>query len=56
MPGKSDQGDGDKEIEFRKAQLRQLLKNYGEIAGILFDGHWDQKEWDGKSFGALKVD
>ena len=39
-----------------KAQLTELLTNYGEIAGIWFDGHWDQKEWDGKKFGAAKVD
>ena len=39
-----------------KAQLTELLTNYGEIAGIWFDGHWDQKEWDGKSYGKLKVD
>jgi alpha-L-fucosidase len=39
-----------------KAQLTELLTNYGEIAGIWFDGHWDQKEWDGKHFGKLQVD
>ena len=39
-----------------KIQLTELLTNYGEIAGIWFDGHWDQKEWDGKTFGKLKVD
>jgi len=56
IPGRSDHGDWDKYIAFMKAQLRELLTNYGEIAGIWFDGHWDQKEWDGKRFGALKVD
>ena len=34
-----------------KIQLTELLTNYGEIGGIWFDGHWDQKEWDGKKFG-----
>jgi alpha-L-fucosidase len=43
-------------IDFMKAQLRELLTQYGEIGGIWFDGHWDQKEWDGKRFGELKVD
>jgi len=56
IPGRSTEGDWDKYIAFMKAQLTELLTNYGEIAGIWFDGHWDQKEWDGKRFGALKVD
>ena len=38
-----------------KAQLTELLTNYGPIGGIWFDGDWDQKEWDGKHFGKLKV-
>ena len=55
ISGRSD-GDWEKYISFMKAQLTELLTNYGEIGGIWFDGHWDQKEWDGKRFGALKVD
>ncbi|MFQ3340483.1 MAG: alpha-L-fucosidase [Flavobacteriaceae bacterium] len=43
-------------IDFMKTQLTELLTNYGEIGGIWFDGHWDQKEWDGEKFGKLKVD
>jgi len=50
------EGDWDTYIAFMKAQLTELLTNYGDIAGIWFDGHWDQKEWDGKRFGKLKVD
>ena len=42
-------------IVFMKSQLKELLTNYGEIGGIWFDGHWDQKEWDGKKFGELRV-
>ncbi|WP_455168967.1 alpha-L-fucosidase [Aegicerativicinus sediminis] len=49
-------GDWNNYIAFMKAQLTELLTNYGEISGIWFDGHWDQKEWDGKKFGKLKVD
>ncbi len=49
-------GDWNNYISFMKAQLTELLTNYGEIAGIWFDGHWDQKEWDGKRFGKVKVD
>jgi alpha-L-fucosidase len=55
IPGRSD-GNWEDYIAFMKAQLTELLTNYGEIAGIWFDGHWDQKEWDGKSYGNVKVD
>jgi len=51
-----EKGDWANYINFMKIQLTELLTNYGEIAGIWFDGHWDQKEWDGKTFGKLKVD
>jgi len=34
----------DKYVAFMKAQLTELLTNYGEIGCIWFDGHWDQKE------------
>ena len=56
--GIAGRGEGEWEdyIEFMKAQLTELLTNYGDIGGIWFDGHWDQKEWDGKKFGKLKVD
>ena len=50
------EGDWANYINFMKIQLTELLTNYGEIAGIWFDGHWDQKEWDGKTFGKLKID
>ena len=56
IKGRAASGDWNKYIDFMKAQLTELLTNYGEIAGIWFDGHWDQKEWDGKKFGDVKVD
>ena len=56
IKGRAETGDWDKYISFMKTQLTELLTNYGDIAGIWFDGHWDQKEWDGKKFGATKVD
>ena len=43
-------------INFMKAQLTELLTNYGTIGGIWFDGQWDQHEWDGKRFGKINVD
>lgn len=55
IKGRATTGDWEKYIAFMKAQLTELLTNYGDIAGIWFDGHWDQKEWDGKRFGKLRV-
>ena len=56
--GIAGRGEGNWEdyIAFMKMQLKELLTQYGEIGGIWFDGHWDQKEWDGKTFGDVKVD
>ena len=42
------QGNWSDYISFMKAQLTELLTNYGEIGGIWFDGEWDQFKWDGK--------
>jgi alpha-L-fucosidase len=40
--GRTVQGDWNDYIAFMKAQLTELLTNYGDIAGIWFDGEWDQ--------------
>ncbi|MDR1738836.1 MAG: alpha-L-fucosidase [Candidatus Symbiothrix sp.] len=40
--GRTEQKDWSLYIRFMKAQLTELLTNYGEIAGIWFDGEWDQ--------------
>lgn len=37
------QGNWSNYISFMKAQLTELLTNYGDIAGIWFDGKWDRK-------------
>ena len=50
------EGSWENYIDFMKGQLKELLTQYGEIGGIWFDGHWDQKEWDGKMFRKSKVD
>ena len=55
IPGRGT-GSWEDYIAFMKIQLTELLTNYGDIGGIWFDGHWDQKEWDGEKFGELKVD
>ena len=50
------QGKWSDYISFMKAQLTELLTNYGEIGGIWFDGEWDQFKWDGKRFGEPMAD
>ncbi|MDR0976305.1 MAG: alpha-L-fucosidase [Prevotellaceae bacterium] len=42
--GRTEKSDWDSYINFMKAQLTELLTNYGPIAGIWFDGHWDQTD------------
>ena len=37
-----------------KAQLTEILTNYGEISGIWFDGHWDQLDNDHDKSLAIK--
>lgn len=44
--GRTSKSNWDSYISFMKAQLTELLTNYGEISGIWFDGHWDQLESD----------
>ncbi len=40
--GRTVEGDWNDYIAFMKAQLTELLTNYGDIAIIWFDGEWDQ--------------
>jgi len=42
--GRTQKSDWESYIRFMKAQLTELLTNYGKIDGIWFDGHWDQLE------------
>jgi alpha-L-fucosidase len=41
VPGQKPGGNIDKYLEFMKAQLRELLTNYGDVATIWFDGEWE---------------
>jgi alpha-L-fucosidase len=43
-------------IEFMKAQLTELLTNYGDIAVIWFDGHWDQTADENRTDHTTAVD
>ena len=54
--GRTAKSDWGHYISFMKAQLTELLTNYGEVAGIWFDGHWDQLENDTDKSGKSKVD
>lgn len=44
--GRTTKSDWPSYIKFMKAQLTELLTNYGEVSGIWFDGHWDQLDND----------
>jgi alpha-L-fucosidase len=46
--GRTVHGQWEDYIQFMKNQLTELLTNYGEIAGIWFDGYWDQMEAESK--------
>ncbi len=54
--GRTAKSDWNHYIAFMKAQLTELLTNYGEVSGIWFDGHWDQLENDIDKNGKSKVD
>ena len=45
--GRPANGDFNHYLDYMDAQLSELLSNYGEIAGIWFDGIWDKPnaEW-----------
>ena len=44
--GRTAKSDWNSYIKFMKAQLTELLTQYGEVSGIWFDGHWDQLDND----------
>ena len=53
--GRTEKSNWDHYISFMKAQLTELLTNYGEISGIWFDGHWDQLDNDNDKNQVSKV-
>ncbi|TCN68998.1 alpha-L-fucosidase [Acetobacteroides hydrogenigenes] len=54
--GRTEKSNWDSYIGFMKAQLTELLTQYGEIGGIWFDGHWDQLDNDNDKTLKSKVD
>lgn len=44
--GRPNRGDWNDYIDFMNAQLEELLTNYGDVAGIWFDGWWDKPDTD----------
>lgn len=47
--GRTVHGNWNDYIQFMKNQLTELLTNYGEVAGIWFDGYWDQMDEESKT-------
>ena len=54
--GRTGKGDYAHYLQFMKNQLTELLSNYGEIAGIWFDGHWDQTNPEGDTNRTARID
>ena len=54
--GRTVHGDWNNYIKFMEQQLTELLTNYGEIAGIWFDGYWDQTAPEGAADRTPRID
>lgn len=44
--GRPEEGDWNAYIDYMNGQLEELLTNYGDVAGVWFDGWWDRKGAD----------
>jgi alpha-L-fucosidase len=53
--GRTVHGDWNNYIKFMEQQLTELLTNYGEVAGIWFDGYWDQTAPEGAADRTSKI-
>ena len=53
--GRTQKSNWESYLKFMKAQLTELLTNYGEISGIWFDGHWDQTAPEGAADRSSRI-
>jgi alpha-L-fucosidase len=54
--GRQGHGDYASYLQFMKNQLTELLTGYGEIAGVWFDGYWDQTAPEGAADRSSRID
>ncbi|MBS1567356.1 MAG: alpha-L-fucosidase, partial [Bacteroidetes bacterium] len=54
--GRGPKGDYSSYLQFMKDQLTELLTSYGPIAGVWFDGHWDQTAPEGAADRRSRID
>ncbi len=54
--GRTGHGNYAAYLQFMKDQLTELLTNYGDIAGVWFDGHWDQTAPEGSTDRSSRID
>lgn len=54
--GRTQKSDYAAYLAFMKAQLTELLTQYGRIDGVWFDGHWDQLDNDHDKSNKSKID
>jgi alpha-L-fucosidase len=54
--GRTAPGDWRGYVDFMKAQLTELLTEYGDVAVIWFDGHWDQTADENRTDHSTAVD
>lgn len=54
--GRTGKSNYESYLNFMKAQLTELLTNYGPIATIWFDGHWDQTNPEGHGDRTSRID
>ncbi len=54
--GRQGKGNYASYLLFMKAQITELLTNYGDIMSIWFDGHWDQTNPEGSADRTSRID